>query len=104
MKGIVPEAMIIKPEDYPSHPVVGRYFAGHNDGQTQIYFCSSYDTSIGYWLDNVNDPADRRNVSDRAIDRTYHRAIEHEDHWYVQRWAVRVQKPTKEPEHEMQKV
>jgi len=37
-----------------------------------IYKCVSYDPKIGYWMQNVDDPKDRRNVSERAIGRTFH--------------------------------
>jgi hypothetical protein len=48
---------------------VGQRF--NSDSRT--YLCDSYDPEIGYWMTNVADPTDRRNVSERAIGRTFHK-------------------------------
>lgn len=71
------------PQTHPDHHTVGHHFSGTNweRVRTEIYFCDSYDPCIGYWMTNVNDPDDRKNVSERAIDRTFHRVEEREDHW-----------------------
>ena len=37
-----------------------------------VYRAESYDDSHGFWMVNVDDPTDRRDVSERAIGRTYH--------------------------------
>ncbi len=65
--------MIKTPETDPNHYVVGKKWKGHNG---YIYYCDSYDSNIGYWMTNINNPEDRRNVSERAIDRTFHRIYE----------------------------
>jgi hypothetical protein len=65
---------LITPETHPDHSVVGKRFKGfsakHDTSPT--YFCDSYDPRIGYWMTNVDDPTDRKNVSERAIGRTFH--------------------------------
>lgn len=63
------EIAIKTPETHPDHHTVGRRFRAW-DGNT--YYCDSYDPRIGYWMTNESDPADRRNVSERAIGRTFH--------------------------------
>lgn len=57
------------PETHPDHHVVGKKFSAWN-GNT--YYCDSYDPAIGYWMINVDNVSDRRNVSERAIGATYH--------------------------------
>ncbi len=54
--------------------VVGkRYRGAWGEGE---YECTGYDRRCGFWMQNINDPTDLRNVSERAIDRTYHRIRE----------------------------
>lgn len=63
---------------HPDHPVVGHCFTAWNDGE-QVYYCDSYDPSCGYWMTNIHAIQDRRNVSERAIGRTYHEVYAFED-------------------------
>lgn len=79
------------PQTHPDHHTVGHYFGGHSykTQSTQVYFCDSYDPEIGYWLTNVNDPEDRKNVSERAIGRTYHMAEDKGDYYWITQWGVR---------------
>lgn len=59
--------------DHPDHHTIGRFFRFTPFGrETQTYFCDSWVENAGYWMTNVADPSDRRNVSERAIGRTYH--------------------------------
>lgn len=51
--------------------VVGKLYKGSFSEGT--YQCTGYDPKAGFWMKNVDDPTDIRNVSERAIDRTYHR-------------------------------
>ena len=67
---MVMSATIKTPETHPDHPTVGHNFKSW-DGHT--YYCDSYDPAIGFWMTDVDDPGNRRNVSERAIGRTYHR-------------------------------
>jgi hypothetical protein len=62
-------AEIITPQSHPDHHTVGRRFSGW-DGNT--YFCDSYDPSCGYWMTDETNPANRRNISERAVGRTFH--------------------------------
>ena len=68
---------IITPQTNPDHHTVGRRFKAWNDGP-QVYFCDSYDPRMGYWMTNETNPEDRRNVSERAIGRTFHQIYEKE--------------------------
>ena len=88
------ETAIITPQSHPDHPVVGHYFGGYSyeTKKTEIYFCDSYDPRIGFWLTNVKNAADRHNVSERAIGRTYHEARDHGDCWYIHQWGTKVEK------------
>jgi hypothetical protein len=84
---------LITPESHPEHSVVGCYFAGYSylTGKTEIYHCDSYDPALGYWLTCVT-ATDRKNVSERAIGRTFYEAQERQDDFYCPQWNVRVEK------------
>jgi hypothetical protein len=88
------DMQIKTPESHPDHHTVGHYFGGYCNkaNGTAIYFCDSYDPRIGYWLTNVIDAADRKNVSEAAIGRTFHEACDKGDHWHIQTWHTRVEK------------
>ena len=70
---------VLTPETHPNHDVVGQRFRAHG----VEYFCDSYDAACGYWMTPSDpdqphpfDPTkkdERRNVSERAIGRTFHR-------------------------------
>ncbi len=72
------------PLTHPEHDVVGHDFMAYSseaNGPARFY-CDSYDPQIGYWMTRVDAPREhwgdqhsewRRNVSERAINRTYHR-------------------------------
>jgi len=55
------------PESHPNHHTVGRFFKS----SASVYYCTSYDPRNGFWMENVSDPLDRRNVSERAIGSTF---------------------------------
>ena len=57
------------PKTHPNHDTVGHNFRGWD---LKIYFCDSYDPRIGYWMTETGEPGNRRNVSERAIGRTFH--------------------------------
>jgi hypothetical protein len=61
--------MIKTPETDPNHHTIGQYFKA---GNGIIYYCDSYDTNLGYWMTGITNLEDRRNVSERAIGRTFH--------------------------------
>ncbi len=58
---------IITPSTHPDHHAVGRFFDGHKGP----WYCDSYDPRCGYWMTSL-DGTRRKNVSERAIDRTFH--------------------------------
>jgi hypothetical protein len=62
---------VLYPKDLPNHHAVGRVFYGWD---SQVYYCDSYDPRCDYWMTNVIDPTDRRAVSPRAINATFHSA------------------------------
>lgn len=62
------------PETDPRHHTVGRLWVGFGGG---VYYCDSYDPRIGYWMTNIADSKDRRNVSERAPHRTFHPITNH---------------------------
>jgi len=59
---------IITPKTHPDHETVGHNFRSW-DG---VWFCDSYDPRIGYWMTEVGNKQNRKNVSERAIGRTFH--------------------------------
>jgi hypothetical protein len=63
------------PDDYKVEEVASNHAVGHRFkgplGST--YRCTSYDSRWGFWMENEEDPDDRRNVSERAPGRTFHR-------------------------------
>lgn len=49
---------------------VGKYYQGpFADG---TFLCTGYDIRAGFWMQDINNPNNLRNVSERAIGRTYH--------------------------------
>lgn len=70
---------IIKTVDTdPNHETIGRTFTAW-DGHK--YFCDSWEENLGFWMTRVDAPLERRadkhseyrkNVSERAIGRTFH--------------------------------
>ncbi len=89
---VIDRKTVLTPQNAPNHDTVGYVFTfcGH------LYFCDSYDPRLGYWMTNVLDEGDRRNVSERAIGRTYHALrmpqIKVSDD-YATYWAVHVREP-----------
>lgn len=74
---------IITPKTHPNHHVVGNFLRGWSihDDMAATYYCDSYDPRIGYWITRTDTPQEhisdtegkwRRNISERAISRTYH--------------------------------
>lgn len=66
------------PAMHPDHQTIGRTFSAW-DGYK--YFCDSWEENLGYWMTRIDAPNDRqadqhsefrRNVSERAIGRTFH--------------------------------
>lgn len=53
--------------------VVGERYKGF-DGR--VYLCFGYDPRSGFWMRAEGEPAREANISERAIDRTYHRVRE----------------------------
>lgn len=64
---------VYQPSEWVQHVVGKRYAGAWGEG---VYECTGYDPRCGFWMQNINDGADLRNVSERAIDRTYHRIRE----------------------------
>jgi len=62
---------VLYPKDLPNHHAVGKVFYAWNG---QVYYCDSYDPRADFWMTNVVDAADRKAVSPRAINRTFHDA------------------------------
>lgn len=50
--------------------IIGLRYVGWNG---EIYLCESYNPRQGFWMQNVDNSEDRRCISERAIDRTFHR-------------------------------
>jgi len=94
------------PATHPDHHVVGHYFAGHSytHDKAQVYFCDSYDPALGYWMANIYDKADRKNVSERAIGRTFHEAYKHSTEFSCAQWHVKFPATCVTHGHDMQKV
>jgi hypothetical protein len=73
------EPEIATPYTHPDHETIGRIFKfwdGHR------YYCDSWEENLGFWMTRVDAPPEnradkmgefRKNVSERAIGRTFHR-------------------------------
>jgi hypothetical protein len=65
----------VTPESHPDHHTVGRDFMAHgypeNEWKTTRWFCVCHDQG-GYWMFATDGSGQWANVSERAIDRTYH--------------------------------
>lgn len=72
--------------------VVGKKWAGHchRTNKIVIYLCDMYDSGIGYWLTNILDAADRKNVSERAIHNQFWEAEDDGDYYWCQQWGRKV--------------
>lgn len=73
------QPLIKTPKTDPDHETIGQTFRGH-DGHT--YYCDSWQENLGFWMTRADAPEDRkqdlhseyrRNVSERAVGRTFHR-------------------------------
>ena len=72
------------PDDYKVEEVTSNHAVGHRFKGPRCtepygvatYRCTSYDSRQGFWMENEEDPSDRRNVSERAVGRTFHRIYE----------------------------
>lgn len=64
------------PTTDPTHYVIGNYLKGiggaERDWKSEIYWCDSYDPRQGYWLTSLTVEGRRINVSERAIDASFH--------------------------------
>lgn len=68
-----PRFAILTPQTHPNHEVIGQLFAAHYpQGGAGIWYCDSFDPRQGFWMTLVNG-LHRTNVSDRAINGTFHR-------------------------------
>ena len=74
--------MIKTAKKYPHHPTIGHLFKGFSSltWKTETYHCDSWDSEIGFWMTNVNNVEDRKNVSERAIGATFHHDYDHCTH------------------------
>ncbi|MBM5458640.1 hypothetical protein H8F21_13805 [Pseudomonas sp. P66] len=72
------ETIIKTTQTDPDHETIGFTFKGWDDHE---YFCDSWESNLGFWMTRVDAPPERRadahsefrrNVSERAIGRTFH--------------------------------
>ncbi len=56
------------PQTDPGHHVLGRLWVGYPG---LVYYCDSYDPRLGYWLTNIANSSDRRNVNEKAPGATF---------------------------------
>lgn len=75
---------VLTPKERPNHHAIGRYYRAW-DGQ--VYYCDSYDPRVDYYMTNVLDASHRKDVSPRALGRTFHE-IGTQDRPRVP-WAIR---------------
>lgn len=70
------------PQTHPEHEVIGKTFRAWDEHQ---YICDSWEANAGYWMTRVDAPEEnrndqhsefRRNVSERAIGRTFHQVYQ----------------------------
>lgn len=61
--------VIKTPQTDPDHETIGKLFSAW-DGHP--YYCDSWQSDLGFWMTQVGNPSIRRNVSERAIGRTFH--------------------------------
>lgn len=96
---------LITPETHPHHDIVGHYFGGYSlkHDRATVFFCESYDPRSGFNLRDLADATDLRNVSERAVGRTFHEAYDQGDHWRVSQSGKQISKqqcPTRCSPHE----
>lgn len=73
------QPVIKTPETDPDHETIGQTFSGPFG--EHLYYCDSWQENAGFWMTRVDAPEEnkadqfgewRRNVSERAIGRTFH--------------------------------
>lgn len=67
-----PEALPYPPGYTPSEWVASVVGGTYRTWGEQSYVCIGYDRRFGFWMQDVADPHNFTNVSERAIGRTYH--------------------------------
>lgn len=85
---------IITPENNNGQDwVVGKKFAATcpETGNIVVYLCDLYDC-VGYWMTNVLDATDRRNVSERAINRTFWEVEDDGEYYWCNQWGRKIHK------------
>jgi hypothetical protein len=65
---------ILTPETSPDHWAIGHLYRGW-DGK--VYYCDSYEHPQGFWMTEVDNESNRRNVSFLAVGGTFHKV--HDD-------------------------
>ena len=77
----MPQRIIKTAKTNPDHHTVGKFFKAWSylpGGGSTIYYCDSWVENMGYWMVNVFDVSERRNVSEAAIGRTYHQLYDYQ--------------------------
>lgn len=65
-------------QTHPGHRTIGYIYCGWD---SQMYYCDSYDPRDGFYMTNVLNEAERKCVSERAIERTFH-------NWNIPQWRA----------------
>ena len=65
------------PKDYEPtswvKSVVGNIFVGDSWAISKVWICIGYDPGCGFWMENIEDSNELTNISERAIDKTWHK-------------------------------
>lgn len=79
----------ITPESHPDHHVVGQDVMGWSNKRNEAarFHCYSHDAG-GYNLVDRADDTDHRNVSERAIGRTFHLISDYGDGIERSQWGI----------------
>ena len=61
------------PKDYEPTDWVKSVVGTKYKSDSKIWSCIGYDPGCGFWMENIEDVNELTNISERAIDRTFHR-------------------------------
>jgi hypothetical protein len=76
---VLHEKVIKTTQTDPDHETIGFTF---QNWEGLLFFCDSWESNLGFWMTRVDSPPERRgdlhskfrrNVSERAIGRTFHK-------------------------------
>ncbi len=61
------------PKDYEPTSWVKSVVGNKYKSNDKVWICIGYDPGCGFWMENIEDSNELTNISERAIDKTWHK-------------------------------